>query len=199
MPALSRRPLRAQGPTRKSGSWSLRRGCKSHIPRVGWQHTGDAIPQRVLTRSGCRCQFPSLPSQCCLNADVCSGERSTSRDAGCTISAVSCPCPICRRSVLPALGVPLGRPGRRRLVWVTLCPVSTAALMIVRGSILRYLSRSGVEHPRRQRLTELKGNRSSACAHTHACNPLRVRHRRTGRRRFRRPARRREAYRDRRR
>jgi hypothetical protein len=36
----------------------------------------------------------------------------------------------------------------------------------------------GVEHPRRQRLTELKGNRSSACAHNHACNPLRVRHRR---------------------
>jgi hypothetical protein len=36
----------------------------------------------------------------------------------------------------------------------------------------------GVEHRRRQRLTELKGNRSSACARNHACNPLRVRHRR---------------------
>jgi hypothetical protein len=84
----------------------VRRECKSHIPRVVWQRTVDATPQRVLTRSGCRCQFPSLPSLCWLNAGVCSGERSASRDAGC----ISCPCSVCRRSVLPALGCAAGPP-----------------------------------------------------------------------------------------
>ena len=75
-----------------------------------------------------------------------------------------------------AVAVGAGEVIRVNVVRYPAAIVFTAALMIARGSTLGYLS--GTEQPRHQRLTELNRTRSSAGAHNHARNPLRVRRRR---------------------